>query len=69
MTGLRDWRAQMSADDQMPFESVAGAVLRDLGYELSGRAIPAPYMVAAMDVRRMFNLEPIPASWSSQVLG
>ena len=32
--GLRDWRTQMSREDALAFEQVAGDVLRDAGYEL-----------------------------------
>jgi Sulfotransferase family len=32
--GLRDWRNQMSRDDALAFEQVAGDVLGDAGYEL-----------------------------------
>jgi hypothetical protein len=32
--GLRDWRSQMSRDDALAFEQVAGDVLRSGGYEL-----------------------------------
>jgi hypothetical protein len=36
--GVRDWRAQMSADDVAAFEHVAGDLLRELGYETSHAA-------------------------------
>ena len=39
VTGLRDWRAEMSAEDLERFEAVAGDLLQELGYE---RAIPFP---------------------------
>ncbi len=32
--GLRDWRSQLSREDALAFEQVAGDVLRDSGYEL-----------------------------------
>jgi hypothetical protein len=32
--GLRDWRSQMSRDDALAFEQVAGDVLQSAGYEL-----------------------------------
>jgi hypothetical protein len=35
-TGLRDWRTQMTDDDQAIFDSVAGDLLAELGYERSG---------------------------------
>jgi hypothetical protein len=37
--GLRDWRAQMAADDVERFEAVAGALLDELDYP---RAAPHP---------------------------
>ena len=44
-SGVRSWREDMSADDVAAFESVAGEVLSELGYEVgspsSGRARPA----------------------------
>jgi Sulfotransferase family len=36
--GLRDWRTQMSAADAGAFESVAGDLLRELGYETDAAA-------------------------------
>jgi Sulfotransferase family len=33
--GLRDWRKQMTTEDRLAFESIAGKVLQDLGYECS----------------------------------
>ena len=32
-TGLRDWRSQMTRDELARFESAAGLLLDDLGYE------------------------------------
>jgi hypothetical protein len=42
--GLRDWRSQMSREDALAFEQVAGDVLRSAGYELldPGAAYPTP---------------------------
>ena len=37
-SGLRDWRTQMSAGDAGAFESVAGDLLRELGYETDAGA-------------------------------
>jgi hypothetical protein len=34
--GLRDWRRELSAADAAAFESVAGDLLRELGYEANG---------------------------------
>ncbi len=33
--GVRSWREDMSTDDVAAFEAIAGAVLRELGYEVS----------------------------------
>lgn len=38
--GARDWRTQMSEDDTTGFESIAGDLLDELGYELSQSAKP-----------------------------
>jgi hypothetical protein len=32
--GVRDWRSQMSRDDAVAFEAIAGDLLADLGYDL-----------------------------------
>jgi hypothetical protein len=42
--GLRDWRSQMSREDALAFEQVAGDVLRSVGYELlePGGRYPTP---------------------------
>jgi hypothetical protein len=34
--GVRDWRSQMSDEDVLAFEAVAGDLLAELGYELRG---------------------------------
>ena len=34
--GVRDWRSQMSPEDTAGFERIAGDLLTELGYELSG---------------------------------
>ena len=43
--GLRDWRSQMSRDDTLAFEQVAGDVLRSAGYDLlePGCRYPTPH--------------------------
>jgi hypothetical protein len=42
--GVRDWRSQMSGEDARAFEAIAGDLLAELGYELSGpsREEPGP---------------------------
>jgi hypothetical protein len=39
VTGLRDWRSEMPAEDLERFEAAAGDLLQELGYE---RALPFP---------------------------
>jgi len=43
--GLRDWRSQMSREDALAFEQVAGDVLRSAGYELleTDASYPTPW--------------------------
>jgi hypothetical protein len=42
--GLRDWRSQMSREDALAFEQVAGDILRGAGYDLlePGESYPTP---------------------------
>lgn len=67
--GLRDWRTQMSADDQARFEAAAGDLLDELGYP---RAVPRPCsetLQQASQVRELFirdvrTREPlVPQGW------
>lgn len=37
--GLRDWRSQMSPDDVVRFEALAGGLLSELGYERRARTV------------------------------
>jgi hypothetical protein len=52
--GVRDWRTQLSPEDVAAFEGVAGAVLRELGYDTSragdtaGRLRSASYVSRAL---------------------
>jgi hypothetical protein len=48
--GLRDWRSQMSREDVLAFEAIAGDLLADLGYELldADSARPGPRSAAAL---------------------
>ncbi len=48
--GLRDWRTQMSADDQERFEAAAGDLLDELGYP---RAVPRPRPEAVAQAGRI----------------
>lgn len=40
-SGLRDWRREMSPSDRALFESIAGDLLGQLGYEVEGITVPA----------------------------
>ena len=57
--GVRDWRAQMDAEDVRRFEAVAGDLLAELGYETSaparefGRARSARARLLPRQARRM----------------
>jgi hypothetical protein len=44
--GVRDWRAEMSAEDRAAFEAVAGDLLAELGYETAVRG-SSPMRLAA----------------------
>jgi hypothetical protein len=67
--GLRDWRTQMSPEDQERFEAAAGDLLDELGYP---RAVPRPRPEAvahAREIRELFirdlrSYEPVlPRRW------
>ena len=51
--GLRNWRAQMAADEVEQFEATAGALLDELGYP---RAFPHPRPVAVEHSTQLRNL-------------
>jgi sulfotransferase family protein len=59
--GLRDWRSQMSGDDALAFEQVAGDVLRDAGYELlePGESYPT-----AQGRRELARFAALSRSWN-----
>jgi hypothetical protein len=46
--GVRDWRSQMSREDALAFEAIAGDVLVDVGYELLDSASSRPPKRAAV---------------------
>jgi hypothetical protein len=46
--GVRDWRTQMSRDDALAFEAIAGDLLAELGYELLDGASSRPRKRAAV---------------------
>lgn len=41
-SGVRDWRSQMSVEDELAFEAIAGDLLGGLGYELRGSPAKGP---------------------------
>lgn len=45
--GLRDWRTQMAAADAALFDAIAGGLLQELGYGLSGQTITVGTRVRA----------------------
>jgi LPS sulfotransferase NodH len=46
--GVRDWRSQMSREDALAFEAIAGDLLAELGYELLDAASDRPATRAAV---------------------
>ena len=63
--GLRDWRVQMSADEILRFEAVAGDLLSSLGYQRSIPEIPKKALQHAGTLRRQFDRKPHPAAWQT----
>jgi Sulfotransferase family len=54
--GLRDWRNQMSRDDALAFEQVAGDVLRSAGYELLDTSAHHPTPHGRLELARFTAL-------------
>jgi hypothetical protein len=63
--GRRDWRSQMSAEDQERFEAVAGELLDELGYERRARTIGPASIQEAAAIRAEFELTPLPERWAA----
>ena len=67
-SGLRSWQDQMGQAEIAGFEAVAGDLLRELGYRLSGlplgRAAAVAPTVSAFDREVMASGRPVPATWS-----
>ncbi len=61
--GVRDWRTQMEADDVRAFESIAGELLEDLGYELA--RLPAGSDRRAALARARYRV--ISGAWNAAV--
>ena len=59
--GLRDWRTQMSREDALAFEQVAGDVLRSGGYELLEPGADYPTQHGRIEVARFQALS---RSWN-----
>jgi hypothetical protein len=55
--GLRDWHSQLSQDDQTLFEAIAGDLLRELGYSVTEREIPAEAAALAARCRAWWERE------------
>ncbi len=60
--GLRDWRSQMSREDALAFEEVAGDVLKSAGYELLAPAVGYPAARGRLELARFAGLS---RSWNT----
>jgi hypothetical protein len=60
--GLRDWRTQMSREDALAFEQVAGDVLRGSGYELLAPGASYPSTAGRRELARFAALS---KSWNA----
>jgi len=60
--GLRDWRSQMSPEDALAFERVAGDVLRSAGYELLEPDARYPTTHGRLELARF---APLSKSWNA----
>jgi len=60
--GLRDWRSQMSRDDALAFEQVAGDVLQSSGYELLE---PGARYPTAHGKRELARFAALSRSWNA----
>jgi Sulfotransferase family len=69
--GLREWRSEMAPDALERFESVAGKLLAELGYECAVRALSPDRISAAHAARETFAADvarkgrPVPARWAA----
>jgi Sulfotransferase family len=67
--GLRSWRTQMSDEDVVRFESAAGVLLDELGYEPGAPSIPSRDLERAARIRERFieqareRRRPVPKAW------
>jgi hypothetical protein len=60
--GLRDWRTEMSREDALAFEAVAGDVLRSAGYELLEPGADYPTRHGRLELARFAALS---KSWNA----
>jgi len=60
--GLRDWRSQMSREDALAFEHVAGDLLRGAGYELLEPDVSYPTARGRLELARFAALS---QSWNA----
>jgi hypothetical protein len=60
--GIRDWRNEMSREDALAFEAVAGDVLRDAGYELLDPSAEYPTRRGRLELARFATLS---KSWNA----
>src|SRR5690349_679635 len=60
--GLRDWRNEMSREDALAFEAVAGDVLRSVGYELLEPGASYPTRQGRLELARFAALS---KSWNT----
>ena len=60
--GLRDWRTQMSREDALAFEEVAGDVLESAGYELFAPDAEYPTAHGRLELARFAALS---RSWNA----
>jgi Sulfotransferase family len=64
--GLRDWRTQMSREDALAFEAVAGDVLRSAGYELLD---PSESYPTTRGKRELARFRTLSRSWNLTAAG
>ena len=59
--GLRDWRTEMSREDALAFEAVAGDILRGAGYELLEPGVAYPTRQGRLELARFATVS---RSWN-----
>jgi hypothetical protein len=61
--GLRDWRSDMAAGDLERFESAAGGLLDELGYQRGIGKLGSDAIAYAEQMRKRFDGHPLPETW------